>query len=214
MLSDSTPSDMGGGFGGDFGGLEGADEICQTIAAATGFGHLTWHAMLSATNDGSGNQVHAIERIGSGPWYDANGRLVATGTAGLVADDRPDGTAQSVDDLPDECGVPLSVIGDVHDVLTGSNSDGRLYRDSHESTCNGWTSSDANVGSETVMIGHSFPRGSGGGPRPGGDRGASWISDHPVRGCGKGANLADDGPGTGNCVGCNGGYGAIYCFAL
>ena len=195
---------MSGGFGGDFGGLLGADEICQTIAAATGNGDKLWRAFLSATNDGTGDSVDAIERIGAGPWYDANGRLVASGIGGL-AGDRPDGDAQSTDDLPDECGVPLSFLGDVHDVVTGSSEQGRLASSDPANTCNDWTSSSSSIGAG-LMCGHSFPRAS--------FSGLNWVSDHPLRGCGKGANLTDDGPGTGDCVGCNGGYGALYCFAL
>jgi hypothetical protein len=217
-LAGDPVSDLNGGFGGNFGGIAGADAICQEIGDATGNGHKTWRAFLSATDDGSGSPVNAIERIGEGPWYDANGRLVATGLAGL-AGDRPDGDAQSTDDLPNECGVPLSALGDSHDVPTGSNKQGMLNSTDPNWTCNDWTSSDASVGvsdpvggGDGVMIGHSFPR-EGGGGGPGGD-GANWVSDHATRGCSKGANLIQNGPGEGTCIGCSGGYGAVYCFAL
>lgn len=218
ILSNSAPGDLSGGFGGNFGGLEGADDICQRIGAATGHGDKTWRAFLSATDDGNGNPVHAIDRIGEGPWYDANGRLVATSTIGLTIQERPDGDPQTINDLPDECGVPLSVLGDSHDVVTASDENGRLYDPDPESTCNDWTSSDGNVGGDgtimggRVMCGHSFPR--MGGPGPGGGmRGQNAISDHQLRGCGKGANLIQNGPGEGSCIGCTGGYGALYCFA-
>jgi len=217
-LSDSADGDMDGGFGGDFGGLAGADQICQQLATATGHGDKTWRAFLSVTDDGSGQQVDAIDRIGSGPWYDANGRLVADDLAGLSGE-RPDGEAQSVDDLPDECGVPLSALGDAHDIVTGSDENGRLYSSDPDTTCNNWTSSDGSVGgSGDLMCGHSFPReggpgGGGPGGGPGGDEGANWVSDHSLHGCGKGANLIQDGPGSGSCIGCGGGYGAFYCFA-
>lgn len=224
-LSDSVPDDWSGGFGGDFQGLEGADSICQLIAIATGHGHKRWRALLSATDDGNGNPVHAIERIGQGPWYDANGRLVANNLEGLMGQ-RPDGDEQSVSDLPDECGVPLTAIGDSHDIPTGSDTEGRLRSTNPESTCNDWTSSDGTVGeapagggpnqpaSETdVYCGHSFPRqGGGGGGGGGAARGQEWLSDHKLRGCGKGANLLQNGPGEGNCIGCSGGYGGLYCF--
>lgn len=205
-LSGSTPGDLNGGFGGDFGGLAGADAICQTIADATGHGDKTWRAFLSATN--GGDPIHAIDRIGTGPWYDANGRMVATGVAGLSGD-RPDGELQSTEDLPDECGVPLTLIGDAHDVVTGSNKQGRLNSSDPDSTCNDWTSSSGGVGGGEVMCGHSFPREGGGG-----FGGQNWVSDHQLRGCGKGANLENNGPGSGSCIGCSGGYGAVYCFAL
>jgi hypothetical protein len=57
------------GFGGDLGGLAGADQICTTAATAVGFGHKTWRAFLSVYNNGT--PLHAIDRIGTGPWYDA-----------------------------------------------------------------------------------------------------------------------------------------------
>jgi len=229
-LSGDDINDMNGGFGGDLGGISGADEICQTIGIATGHGHKTWRAFLSATDDGNGSPVHAIDRIGEGPWYDANGRLVANNISGLLTEDRPDGDTQSTDDLPDECGIPISVLGDAHDVITATNDDGQLYSTDPESTCNDWTTSDGSVGSSeepneptgpglgSVMCGHSFPRQAGGpgGGGPGGNGnhdGTKWMSDHPLRGCGKGANLEQNGPGEGTCIGCSGGYGALYCFA-
>lgn len=209
--------DWSGGLGGNLGGIEGADAMCQAIGQATGHGHKTWRAFLSATQPPGGQAIHAIERIGEGPWYDANGRLVSQDLAGLLAGDRPQGDPASVNDLPDECGVPLSTLGDSHDTLTGSNQQGRLASNDPQYTCNNWTSdSDAvgvgggRPGSGGVMIGHSWPRGGAGG---GGRGGANWISDHPTRGCGKGANLLQDGPGSGTCVGCGGGYGQWYCFS-
>src|SRR5262245_5833631 len=73
-------SDNQNGFGGDlrFGetgpgaGLRGADKICSTIAerSMSGASAKQWRAFLSATNDGNGAQVNAIDRIGAGPWYD------------------------------------------------------------------------------------------------------------------------------------------------
>lgn len=224
-LSDSAPDDLNGGFGGNFQGIEGADSICQLIGIATGNGHKQWRAFLSATDDGAGFPVHAIDRIGEGPWYDANGRLVASDRDGLMTP-RPDGDAQSVADLPDECGVPISVLGDAHDVPTGSNSEGRLRSADPQSTCLDWTSSDGSVGSPEsgfgpgssdsptdVFCGHSFPRAIGGGGG-GSDRGQHWMSDHKLRGCGRGANLEQNGSGSGECIGCTGGYGALYCFSL
>ena len=220
-LSGDAIDDWSGGFGGNYGGIEGADAICQEIAHAAGHNHKTWRAFLSATDDGTGQPINAIERIGQGPWYDANGRMVASGIAGLLADDRPDGDPQSTEDLPDECGVPLSLLGNTHDIPTGSNQQGQLNSTDPNWTCNDWTSNSDTLGvssggfpgsSEGVMIGHSYPRETMGGP--GGMDGANWLSDHPTRGCGKGANLIQDGAGSGTCIGCSGGYGALYCFAV
>lgn len=194
------------GFGGDFGGLEGADDLCRTIAEGVGMGHKTWRAFLSVTEGPDGGPVHAIDRIGDGPWYDANDRLVAQNVEGLMGD-RPDGDRQSVLDLPTEHGVPVSSYGDAHDVPTGSNRQGRLASQDRASTCDDWTSADS-IGQNQVMCGHSFPR------RAATGRGANWVSDHPLRGCTPGVNLLQNGRGNGDCIGCSGGYGALYCFAL
>src|SRR5690242_7539196 len=61
---------VGGGKGADFGGLEGADKHCQTLAAAAGAGSKTWHAYLSTQGAGA---VNARDRIGKGPWVNAKG---------------------------------------------------------------------------------------------------------------------------------------------
>lgn len=217
-ISGDDINDLNGGLGGNFGGLSGADGICQEIATAAGSTR-TWHAFLSATDDGTGNVANAIQRIGAGPWNDANGRLIANNIAGLLSGDRPDGDAQATDDMADECGVPATSYGNVHDVPTASDNNGMLYSTNPVSTCNDWTSSDGSVGEDpggdgrptselpnSVMCGHSYPRSR--------NSGLEWISDHSLRGCGKGANLVQDGAGSGNCIGCGGGYGALYCFAI
>ncbi len=191
------------GFGGDLGGLAGADAICQTAAAAVGFGGKTWRAFLSVTDGGNGSPVHAIDRIGDGPWYDRNGRLVADNRAGLLST-RPLGDAQTVNDLPDENGQPLSALGDAHDVMTGTDPQGQLEENDPVATCMNWTSAVGPGSEGRVVCGHSWPAMSGG----------SWVMAHPMRGCAPGVNLVQDGPGEGDCVGCSGGYGAIYCFAL
>ncbi|MCA9538284.1 MAG: hypothetical protein KC620_05320 [Myxococcales bacterium] len=193
------------GFGGDLGGLEGADEICQTIATGVGAGHKTWRAFLSVTAGPDGQPVHAIDRIGEGPWYDANGRLIANNIQGLMGA-RPAGDPQAVNDLCDEFGVPSSVLGDSHDTLTGSNRQGRLNSPNLQSTCNDWTSASGQVGRNLVMCGHTWPRSN--------RSGLQWIADHTAHGCAPGVNLIQNGPGSGDCVGCGGGYGGFYCFAL
>jgi len=191
------------GFGGDLGGLSGADAICQTAADNVGFGYKQWRAFLSVTDGGAGSPVHAISRVGEGPWYDRNGRLMAEDVLGLL-NTRPDGDPQTVSDLPDEFGVPLSTLGDSHDILTGSNMQGELDDSSPISTCYDWTSA---VGAGTqgqVRCGHSWPSMSG----------QHWIRTHPVGGCAPGVNLVQSGPPMDTTVGSGGGFGGIYCFAL
>jgi hypothetical protein len=197
------------GFGGDlrFGtpsGLEGADKICQTIASDVdaGAGSKTWRAFLSVVSGPDGNPVHAIDRVGAGPWYDRAGRLVATDRAGLVAGDRPAGEAQVVNDLPDETGAGTQRMGDTHDVITGSNRQGQLrYPGVPANTCQDWTS---NTARGTIGMGHAWPAGSG----------RNWIEVHTERSCAPGVNLVQNGGGNQSSIGSGGGWGGFYCFAL
>jgi hypothetical protein len=191
------------GFGGNLGGLAGADKICQDIATEVGVGQKTWRAFLSAVKGPDGQPVHAIDRIGNGPWYDKNGRLIAMDRAGLLRGPRPAGTAQAVVDLANEKGQIQKPFGDNHDVITGSNKMGMLNSTDPASTCNDWTSAAATA-VRGLICGHSWSRvGS-----------QNWLSEHAVPGCAPGVNLRDNTVMPGNCIGCNGGYGAIYCFAL
>ena len=197
------------GFGGGLGGLTGADSICQQAAERVGFGAKTWRAFLSATDGGDGQPVHAIERIGEGPWYDRNGRLIAEDLAGLLQE-RPDGDPQTVNDLPNEFGEGLQDMGDTHDVMTATNRDGQLDSTDPANTCNDWTSTTAvPIGGGRgegggLRLGHSWPAGSG----------MSWTTVHSARSCAAGVNLIQNGGGDGSSVGAGGGWGAIYCFAL
>jgi hypothetical protein len=202
------------GFGGDlrFGeatGLEGADKICRTLAekAVPGSGQKVWRAFLSASTGGeNGGVVHAIDRVGEGPWYDRNGRLVASNKAGLLAT-RPQAATQIKNDLPNERGEPNHQGVDNHDVLTGSNKQGQ-YAGSKSSTCNDWTSAVGAAGKPS--IGHSWPRSANNL-----SNGGNWMSDHQAPGCAAGVNLSQNGPGSSSpTVGGGGGYGGLYCFAL
>ncbi len=55
---------IGPGKGADLGGLSGADQYCQQLAAAVGAGAKTWRAYLSTQGNGA---VNARDRIGRGP---------------------------------------------------------------------------------------------------------------------------------------------------
>jgi hypothetical protein len=207
------------GFGGDlrFGkadGLSGADEICRQIAerGMPGAGQKQWRAFLSATAGPGGGAVNARDRIGTGPWHDARGRLVASNLDGLFAGDRPAGDATIVNDLPNENGEPNHYVGpnglgtstvDNHDTLTGSDTMGRLRATSAADTCNDWTSTTV---AGRPWIGHSWPRSA--------TSGRQWVSDHQVPGCVAGVDRTLGGTGSGSCIGCSGGYGGFFCFAL
>src|SRR5688572_12713511 len=67
----------GPGKGGDLGGLGGADAHCQALAKAEGAGDHTWRAYLSTSAADGQPAVNARDRIGKGPWYNAEGLLIA-----------------------------------------------------------------------------------------------------------------------------------------
>lgn len=179
---------VGPGDGADLGGLEGADAWCEHLAYAVGAGNRTWRAYLSAESGGGGGPVHARNRIGSGPWYNADGTMVAESVEDLHGDNNL--TRESV---LSEHGVMIRARGDDpnrHDILTGSNLDGTLFEGDGDTTCSDWS----NSGQGSARVGH-FDR-TGGGDNP-----TSWNSAHSSRGCSQ-----DDLRGTG-------GDGLFYCFA-
>jgi hypothetical protein len=219
------------GFGGDlrYGeatGLAGADKICRTIAGRSmpGAENKTWRAFLSTVHGGPNDgPIHAIDRIGEGPWYDRLGRLVAMNKTALL-NDRPQGADPLIiNDLPNEEGVPNHTDGapgctgndcpDNHDTLTGTGEDGQLHSTNDWSTCFDWTNGSddepqgSGRGGAGPWCGHSWPRqGSG----------VNWMSALAEGGCAPGINLVEMGgpqPGQYN-VGTGGGYGGIYCFSL
>jgi hypothetical protein len=220
-------------------GLRGADKICAEIAESSlaGAGTKTWRAFLSATADENGKQVNAIERIGSGPWYDRIGRLFANNLNELYYDRPQTADAAIKNDFPNESGTTNQnpdKTGNVdnHDTLTGTDSQGKLYGST--ATCSDWTSTatsgskprvghswptSANECSTTSTLGTSGSAGSGGG-FPGGGMGGmgsmcNWMSALDESGCAPGVNLIQNGgPGNDGTVGSGGGYGGFYCFAL
>src|ERR1700727_567796 len=69
---------VGIGNGANLGGLAGADNYCQTLAQAAGFGApRTWRAYLSTQAADGQPAVNARDRIGKGPWQNFRGVVVA-----------------------------------------------------------------------------------------------------------------------------------------
>lgn len=209
------------GFGGDlrYGeatGLAGADKICTEIAesAMPGAGKKVWHAFLSAKSAGAGNSVvHAKDRIGTGPWYDRSGRVIAMDLSALL-NTRPSGADPTIaDNLPNEQGEPNRPSSDIdnHDTITGSTATGEY---AGSSTCEDYTSTTSppaeggaggrNAGRRGPVVGHSWPAQSG----------QSWIQSHNAPGCMPSVGIGQMSGGGGDGVGSLGGYGGIYCFAL
>ena len=74
--------------GADLGGLSGADAYCQSLAQAAGAGSRTWRAYLSTSAIGGAAAVNARDRIGSGPWQNVKGQVIAkVGHSGLATGD-------------------------------------------------------------------------------------------------------------------------------
>jgi len=180
---------VGPGKGGDLGGVTGADQHCQSLAQAVGAGNHTWRAYLSTNL--AGGSVNARDRIGRGPWQNANGVVIA----------------QNVDDLHSannkitqqtaitERGETLNGMfepSNKHDMLTGSQADGRAFPGNLNLTCNNWTSSTFGV----AMVGHHDRR-----HGIGNEFQQSWNSAHISRSCRQEDLIA------------TGGNGLFYCFA-
>jgi len=138
----------GPGKGGDLGGLEGADAHCATLAAAAGSELTNWKAYLSVSAgiDRSGDSpkvipgVNARDRIGSGPWNNAKGVLIANDVDALHSDSNAINKANGLD----ENGNMVNARGDKpnkHDILTGSTPQGEYSTAGGDTTCSGWTSS-------------------------------------------------------------------------
>src|SRR5262252_3088544 len=133
----------GKGDGANLGGLAGADAHCQALASAAGRGSATWHAYLSTQGSSA---VSARDRIGNGPWYNARGLRVAQNVGELHGDTIEQarlGIFLVKQTAPTEKTTPVNGVGDTpnqHDILTGSQPDGRAYTDSADHTCNNWPS--------------------------------------------------------------------------
>jgi len=113
--------------GGHLGGLAGADRLCQTLAAAAKAGDRTWRAYLSTSFKGAA-AVNAGDRIGSGPWYNAAGRLVARGPIDLHRKPALDSALVLTETRST---VPADAA-----VFTGTLADGTAAIDR---TCGNWT---------------------------------------------------------------------------
>lgn len=177
---------------GNLGGLNGADATCQQLAVAAGYTGRIWRAYLSVENDPSNrNQpTNARDRIGAGPWRNANGVVVANNLAELHA--RTGDANVFIDEHGRKIngqwtGSPAPV---EHDILTGSNADGTLAAGL---TCSDWTSAATTV---AAQVGHA----DGLGPNQSTTGTlSSWNSAHANQNC------ADTAP--------RGGAGRFYCFA-
>jgi hypothetical protein len=224
-------------FGGNLGGLAGADRICQTAAEHVSAcqKNKVWHAFLSTTTQ------DGIDRVGTGPWYDRNGRLWASSLAALIGDRGSDADPAIRNDIPNENGVNNQDPDgtgkvDNHETLTGMNAMGRLYTQAttpgstrsvscgldvgaaepamwspERATCWNWT---RKTPEGCPRVGHSWCTSPSCLP-VGGGSGTNWMSVSNEGGCAPGGTLMQMRPPTGiRKVGAAGGYGGFYCMAV
>ena len=193
------------GDGANLGGLAGADAHCQKLAAAVGAGGKTWRAYLSTQARPGQPAVNARDRIGKGPWYSAKERvpdylnrrlgrpMIQSEIHGDTLDEARRGSNLTKEFALTEKGELVNGIGDPlptrHDILTGSQPDGRAFTDAADHTCNNWTSNSTG----SAQVGHSDRIGNGN---------QSWNSSHATTGCSQ-RDLVSWG-----------GVGLFYCFAI
>lgn len=186
---------VGPGKGADLGGLDGADRQCQTLAQAAGAGAKTWRAYLSMQAVDGATAVNAHDRIGRGPWQNFKGYVIAKSVDDLHSDQN----RLNIETALTERGTMIAGRGftpNYHDMLTGSQPDGRAFPPNEDRTCRNWTSS----ATDAAMVGHHGRKGLR-------DDAASksWNSSHLSRG--------PDGGCSQNDLRSTGGNGLFYCFA-
>ena len=178
---------------GNLGGLEGADRVCQELATTAGAGDRTWRAYLSTQATDDAPAVNARDRIGNGPWHNADGVLIAANVYDLHGDFERDRNYLFKDTAVDEMGNVMNGRGDdpnQHDMLTGSDSHGMAFPPGADRTCMNWTSDSPDA---RGYVGHHDRSGGGN---------TSWNSVHETRGGCHVEGLVRTG-----------GAGRFYCFA-
>lgn len=213
------------GDGGNLGGLEGADAHCQKLATAVGAGDFTWRAYLSTQARPGKPAINARDRIGEGPWHNYDGVMIASSLAHLHGDtielarmgnnlNKQTGLTEKGAIVPglydyldprdnDWEYVKSTPYSNRHEVLTGSQPDGRAFPPDIDQTCGNWTSNkDPERDAPGLSGGPSRPNAQIGFPdREGGGNG-SWNSSHGTRGCSQEALPRTHG------------IGQFYCFAV
>ena len=136
--------------------------------------------------------MNARDRIGAGPWRNANGVVIAQSVSDLHSANNNLNKQTALT----EKGGTIPGRGDSvnqHDILTGSSADGSLATGEGDMTCANWTSSSTGA----AMVGHHDRMGlRDDAPSK------SWNASHPSRGCSQ-ENLRGSG-----------GAGLFYCFAV
>lgn len=215
------------GDGGNLGGLAGADAHCQALADNVGVGDRTWQAYLSTQARPGQPAVNARDRIGTGPWHNFEGVMIARDVAHLHGDTielarlgnnltKRTGLTEKGQIVPglndykdsrdgDWEYVKTTPYSNRHEMLTGSQLDGTAYPPDLDYTCNNWTSNeDPNFEESGYRMGafEDKPNVQIGFPDRNGGGDGSWNSSHGTRGCSQSALVRTHG------------VGMFYCFAI
>ena len=166
--------------------------------------------------------MNARDRIGTGPWYNVKGDMIAHDLAHLHGDTielaRMGNNITKVTDITEKGQVVPGLYDGLnehdreyaymlqhpesnhHETLTGSMPDGRAFTDNQDHTCNNWTSEG--VGTAAALRENTGPNAQVGmSDRNGGGNG-SWNSAHGTTGCSQDALARTHG------------IGMYYCFAI
>ena len=181
----------GGPAGANYGGLDGADKHCQTLAEKAGAGAKTWRAYLSTQAINGATAVNARDRIGHGPWVNAKGAQIATSVDDLHSANNKIGADTMVAENGRLVPSRLNTVNQ-HDILTGSKPDGTAFGPDQDMTCGNWTK----AGEGRAMLGHADRMG-----LRDDEPSKSWNASHPSRACDAPSLVA------------TGGAGLLYCFA-
>jgi hypothetical protein len=195
-------------------GLAGADAHCTDLARnATGDKTTyTWHAYLSTQERPRQPAINARDRIGKGPWYNAQGIMIAKDVEDLHSS--PDkvqpqvvlnefgqqGTGAGAPSDPHDQSwayMETHAYSIRHEILTGSQPDGRAFPPEHDHTCNNWTSEDEGNSPLRART-NTGPGAEIGQPEPG----SVWNSHGISGGCSHEALARSHGAGL------------FYCFAI
>ena len=215
------------GDGGNLGGLAGADAHCQRLAEAVGAGGRVWHAYLSTQARPGRPAINARDRIGTGPWYNFDGVMIARDVAHLHGDTlelarlgnnltKQSGLTEKGQIVPglndykhprdgDWEYVKTTPYSNRHEILTGSRTDGRAFTEDLDYTCDNWTSNrDPSPGQAPTGLGArpDKPNVQIGFPDRNGGGDGSWNSSHGTRGCSQTSLVRTHG------------VGKLYCFAI
>ena len=134
--------------------------------------------------------MNARDRIGSGPWQNVKGVVIARNLEELHGNNnlnKQTALTEKGDLVNGRSDTPNK-----HDILTGSQPNGTAFTDSDDHTCGNWTKS----GEGSAQVGHHDRSGTAKD-----ETALSWNSSHASRGC------SDEG------LRSTGGAELLYCFA-